>query len=151
VVLLVVYARIRQAWYRARRAVAFYDAGLARLRDEWRGTGQQGTRFADEAHPYAADLDLFGPGSLFELLCTARTRTGADTLASWLRAGAAPGVVRERQPAVAELSRMLDLREDLALLGSDVPAGVDFDAVAAWGEGEPILPNHWMRWLTLGL
>src|SRR5262249_6459767 len=135
VVLLVVHGRIRRAWFLARRAVAFYDAGIARLRDEWKGAGQQGMRFLDERHPYAADLDLFGPGSLFELLCTARTRTGEDTLAAWLKAGAPVGVVRERQRAVAELSGMLDLREDLALLGSDVPVGVDFDGVAAWGRG----------------
>jgi hypothetical protein len=153
VVMLIVHGRIKRAWFRAARAVAFYDAGLARLRDEWQGKGQQGTRFADEKHPYAADLDLFGPGSLFELLCTARTRTGEDTLAAWLKAGAPPAEVRQRQQAVAELSGMLDLREDLALLGSDVPAGVDFDAVAAWGEGEAILPWPWLRWvaLTLGM
>lgn len=151
VLLLVAHARVRRSLLRARRAVAFYDAGLARLRDDWRGKGQQGTRFIDETHPYAADLDLFGPGSLFELLCTARTRTGEDTLADWLRQGADPVVVRERQPAVAELSRALDLREDLALIGGDVPAGVDFDAVAAWGEGEPILSSFWLRWLALGL
>jgi hypothetical protein len=34
------------------------------------------------------DLDLFGPGSLFELLSIARTRAGEDTLASWLLAPA---------------------------------------------------------------
>lgn len=153
VALLVVHGRVRRAWFLAWRAVAFYDAGLARLRDEWKGVGQQGARFLDEKHPYAADLDLFGPGSLFELLCTARTRTGEDTLAAWLEAGAPVAVVRDRQQAVTELSGMLDLREDLALLGSDVPMGVDFDGVAAWGRREQILKRLWLRWvaLTLGL
>jgi hypothetical protein len=152
-VLLFVHESVRRAWYRARRAALFYQAGLDRLRDEWKGKGQSGTRFQDEHHPYAADLDLFGHGSLFELLCTARTRTGEDTLASWLKAGALPDEVRARQGAVAELRDQLDLREDLALLGSDVPAGVDFDAVVAWGAAPPILPDRWLRWpiLALGL
>jgi hypothetical protein len=152
-VLLFVHESVRRAWYRARRAVLFYQAGLDRLHDDWKGKGQTGSRFQDEHHPCAADLDLFGHGSLFELLCTARTRTGEDTLAAWLKAGAAPDEVRARQPAVAELRDQLDLREDLALLGSDVPAGVDFDAVVAWGTAPTVLPARWLRWpiLVLGL
>lgn len=147
--LLMVHEHVTRAWHRARRAVAFYDSGLARLADDWRGRGVSGERFRDDSHPYAADLDLFGRGSLFELLCTARTRTGEDTLASWLKAGAAPEEVRARQAAVAELRPRLDLREDLALLGSDVPAGVDFDAVVGWGTGPNVLPAPWLRWLAL--
>src|SRR2546425_528070 len=79
-------------------------------------------RFLDDSHPNAPYLDLFGAGSLFELLCTARTRKGEDTLAAWLRTPAGPGEVRERQAAVEDLRQRLDLREDLALLGADVPA-----------------------------
>jgi hypothetical protein len=151
--LLVRHEQVTRTWYRARRAAAFYEAGLARLRDEWHGRGQNGARFLDETHPYAADLDLFGPGSLFELLCTARTRTGEDTLAAWLKAPAAPQEVRARQAAVAELRPMLDLREDLALLGGEVPVGVDFEVVAAWGEETPVLHQSWIRWVValLGL
>lgn len=151
VVLLFLHESVTRAWYRARRAVAFYDAGLARLSDEWKGKGQPGSRYKDDDHPYAADVDLFGPGSLFELLCTARTRTGEDTLAAWLKAGALPDQIRARQQAVAELAPQLDLREDLALLGSDLPAGVNFDPVVAWGAGPPILRARWPRWVALAL
>jgi hypothetical protein len=151
VALLFLYERVTRAWYRAGRAMAFWSAGLARLDHDWMGKGQQGERFLDEHHPYAADLDLFGKGSLFELLCTARTRSGEDTLAGWLKAPAPPDVVRARQAAVAELRPRLDLREDLALLGGDVPAGVDFDAVAAWGAAPPRLRHLWLRWVILAL
>jgi hypothetical protein len=149
--LLVLHEKVTRALHRARRAVAFYDAGLARLEDAWRGQGQAGTRFLDENHPYAADLDLFGPGSLFELLCTARTRTGEDTLAAWLKAPAGPEEVRARQAAVAELRPVLDLREELALLGGDLPAGVDFHAVAEWGAAPPVLTAWWPRLVALVL
>jgi hypothetical protein len=150
-VLLVRHEQVTRSWHRARRAVSFYESGIARLTGNWRGRGQAGVRFLDEAHPYAADLDLFGTGSLFELLCTARTRAGEDTLARWLKSGAIPAEVRARQAAVAELRPQLDLREDLALLGSEVPAGVDFNAVAAWGEEPPVLAARWVRWLVRGL
>jgi hypothetical protein len=150
-VLLVRHERVTRAWRRARRSVAYYETGLARLADDWRGKGVSGERFLDERHTYAADLDVFGHGSLFELLCTARTRRGEDTLAAWLKSGAAPDEVRARQAAVAELRPMLDLREDLAILGSDVPSGVDFEAVIAWGQAPPILPPLWLRWLALAI
>jgi hypothetical protein len=149
--MLVVYESVKRAWNRARRAVAFYESGLARLADDWKGRGQPGLRYQDEGHPYAADIDLFGTGSLFELLCTARTRTGEDTLASWLRAGAEPAEILSRQRAVAELRPQLDLREDLALLGSDLPAGVDFDGVVAWGAAPPLLLARWPRWAALAV
>jgi hypothetical protein len=137
--------RITRAWRRADRAVAFYQRGLGRLDHQWIGQGEPGNRYLDETHPCAADLDLFGTGSLFELLCTARTRTGEDTLAAWLRAPAEPEEVCARQAAVAELRPLLDLREDLSLLGGSVRAAVDLDGLARWGAAEPVLVSPYGR------
>jgi hypothetical protein len=150
-VLLVWHERVTRAWYRTGRSVAFYERGLARLHDDWKGKGQTGTRFLDDNHPYAADLDLFGPASLFELLCTARTRNGEETLAAWLRAPAPPDEIRARQAAIVELRPQLDLREELALLGAEVGGGADFTALIAWGNAEPILTLPWLRWIALAL
>jgi hypothetical protein len=138
-ILVIWHERVRQARTRAEGAIAFYEKAVARLENRWAGAGEPGTRYIDESHSYAVDLDLFGTGSLFELLCTARTRKGEDTLADWLRVPALPEDVRARQAAVEELRTRLDLREDLALLASDVPTGVDFDGLAAWGS-EPRAP-----------
>jgi ABC-type transport system involved in cytochrome c biogenesis ATPase subunit len=131
----------------AGRAVRFYEAGLARIDDRWAGSGIQGTAYLDPEHPYADDLDLFGPGSLFELICTARTRTGERTLARWLLDAAPPDEIRQRQEAVRELQTALDLREDLARLGEDVRADDDPDALAAWAGAAPVLAARWPVWL----
>jgi DNA mismatch repair ATPase MutS len=131
--------------------VSYYERGLARLDGRWAGSGEPGTRFLDEGHPNALDLDLFGTGSLYELLCTARTRRGADRLASWLLEPAPPMEVRSRQAAVAELRSRIDLREDLALLGADVPSGVDLDGLVQWGEAPAILVSRLARVLALVL
>jgi hypothetical protein len=133
------------------RAAAFYERGIARLSDRWAGTGEGGERFVVDSHPYAADLDLFGKGSLFELVSTARTRAGEETLASWLLAPAGPGEVRARQAAVEELRSRLDLREDLALLGTDIRAGVHPEAMAAWGGAPPMLNSPVLRPLAFVL
>jgi hypothetical protein len=121
----------------AERGVAFYESALARIEQRWAGTGEPGERFQDEAHPYAADLDLFGPGSLFELLCTARTRGGQEALADWLRHPASVSEGRARQQAVAELRGGLDLREDLALAGEDVRTAVAPAALRDWAQAPP--------------
>ena len=132
--LIVAHERALRARRAALRAVAHYERALARMDGQWAGHGETGERFLDGAHPYAADLDLFGPASLFELLSTARTRMGEETLAHWLLEPASPDALRARHEAVAELRPMLDLREDLSSLGEDVQTGVHPAELAAWGE-----------------
>ena len=129
--------RIEAERARLERAIAFYERGLARLDDAWAGTGDRGDEFADPKHLYAADLDLFGDGSVFQRLCAARTRRGMGMLAAWLLAPALPSAIRERQAAVDELTPNLDLRESLAVLGDDTRAAVDAQALVAWGAAPP--------------
>jgi hypothetical protein len=126
---------------RISRSLAFYERALARLDGRWAGTGETGARFLTHDHLYAADLDLFGEGSLFELLSAARTRVGEDTLASWLSAPAEPAVLRARHDALDELAPRTDLREDLAVLGEDARTGVNATALANWGERAPRLDS----------
>ncbi|MBI4886165.1 MAG: DNA mismatch repair protein MutS [Acidobacteria bacterium] len=137
--------RVIRARDAAARSIAFYERGLARIEDRWIGTGEPGDRFGDDHHPYAADLDLFGPGSLFELLSVARTRAGEEALADWLARPAPAAEIRLRQEAVSELASALDLREALALAGADVRAGVDTTALVAWASAAPVLRGRWRR------
>jgi hypothetical protein len=84
IALVLYHHRVLGLRTRARRAVEFYRAGLDRIRDRWHGSGPAGGQFDVPHHIYAADLDLFGNGSLFQLLCAARTPLGEKTLAQWL-------------------------------------------------------------------
>jgi hypothetical protein len=147
--LVVTHGRVIRSRRRAERAAGFYETGLARVEHRWAGLGDTGERFLDEDHLYAADLDLFGRGSVFQLLCTARTEEGEETLAAWLRAPASPDDVRARQEAVLELCPRLDLREDLASLGADMRAGVHPRALAAWATAQPVLPSRFNRLVAL--
>ncbi|MGH9392800.1 MAG: hypothetical protein ACRD1E_01420, partial [Terriglobales bacterium] len=69
IALFLVHDRVVRDRARCERLAAFYQRGMARLQDRWAGTGRSGSEFLDPEHPYAADLDLFGHGSLFELMC----------------------------------------------------------------------------------
>ncbi|MGA9066844.1 MAG: MutS-related protein [Bryobacteraceae bacterium] len=145
VALMAVHARRTRKLEKQRRAARFFERGLSRLDGTWHGTGSTGEAYLDMAHPYAQDLDLFGIGSLFELLSTARTRAGEQTLARWLLEPADPPLVTSRQAAVEELRPRLDLREDLAVLAEDARTGVDADSLAAWGEAPPRLGGRGLR------
>jgi hypothetical protein len=144
-VLLHRHDRVIRAHAAAVRSILFYERGLARIEDRWAGTGEPGERFFDEHHLYANDLDLFGRGSLFELLSLARTRAGEERLAEWLKRPASLDELRARQDAVGELTPALDLREAVSLAGADVRAGVDSDALVTWAEGAPMLSARWLR------
>jgi hypothetical protein len=134
-VLVFRHETVRQGLRRAERGAEHYRRGRARLHGEWAGRGEDGGRFLDLEHPYAADLDLFGPGSLFELLATPRTASGEETLAAWLLHPADAEVIAARQAAVTELQPKLDLKEDLAVLGPDIRRGVDPPHLTRWGSG----------------
>ncbi len=133
---------------RAVRSVAFYEAGVARIEDRWIGSGDSRSWLAPENHLYAADLDIFGKGSLFELLNTARTRSGAETLASWLCAPAEREEILRRQEAVDELRNNIDLREDLAILGADAAAAVHPEIIKNWAALPVILESAAARMIA---
>jgi len=134
VALMVAHERLLRQLERQRRAQRFFDRGLARLSGDWPGHGETGERYLNPAHPYAPDLDIFGKASLFEMLSTARTHVGEDTLAGWLQKPAPPETVLARQAAVEELRPRLDLRERLAVVAEEARTGVDPVALAHWGE-----------------
>jgi hypothetical protein len=118
VVLSIWHELVMRALARARAAVQFYADGIARIEDRWSGKGDASARFRDDDHPYSGDLDVFGEGSLFELISGARTPIGEERLASWLSAAAAPAAIRQRQARVAALRTQIDLRERIATVNA---------------------------------
>lgn len=147
IVLAVVHERVLRAKARAQRAIAHVVRGIARIDDTWRGKGTTGERFVDDAHPFAADLDLFGRGSVFELLCTARTREGEARLAHYLtRPPDDAAQIRARQGAVRELAPLLDLREEIDALAAHVtehaaraPSSTSHGLAASFGSDAAVL------------
>jgi len=149
IVLAVVHDRVDRDLRRAGRGIAYYERALARLENRWIGTGSQGERFRDAGHIFSDDLDLFGRGSLFELLSTARTRMGERVLAGWLLAPGEPSDVAARQESVKELRPGVDLREEIALMGEDLRAALDDRRLGVWGTEPPAVFFPGARWIAL--
>ncbi len=148
-VLLVGYhTRISRTRERLQQGASFYRTGLDRIEGRWVGKGQPGERFNDPHHVYAADLDLFGHGGIFELISVARTRMGEENLAKWLLSPSAVDEIKERHAALYELRDQLDLREDLAVLGGGASAGVFPEELVGWAETPGQMRFTWLQWLA---
>jgi hypothetical protein len=146
IALVLYHQRVGGLRTRAQRAVELYRAGLRRLEDHWRGSGPAGEQFDVQHHIYAADLDLFGRGGLYELLCAARTQMGENTLAQWLLAPADLATIRDRHASVSDLRNRLDLREELAIHGEPARITLHPESLLAWTEAPNRLDHLWIRW-----
>lgn len=133
------FLRYQRARRRNWRLKKFYAAGLQRAKGEWAGEGYRGDEFHDAAHLYSRDLGVFGEGSLFELLCIARTAIGRRSLARYLLDASPLEEIRLRQEAVRELEKQTDLREEIAILGEYESAESRWETFAAWLDSPPLL------------
>jgi hypothetical protein len=127
--------RLRRCWHsrsRIGRLRRFYDRAVQRMKGNWVGNGATGEEFSDPGHAYARDLDIFGEGSLFEMLCTARTAIGQRGLADYLLKAPSVEETLSRQEAVRELRGQWDLRERLALLGDAEFFESKWETFAEW-------------------
>ena len=142
VALSVWHELVMRARARAQAAVAFYTDGIARIEDRWVGTGKTSERFRDSEHPYADDLDVFGVGSLFDLISGARTPIGEERLAAWLSRAASPEEIRQRQARVSALRSQIDLRERIATVNAAAgPRRLMPAKLIAWAEAPPAVPR----------
>lgn len=88
------------------------DQSIGRFNGLWQDFQDNGAEFRDDAHPYASDLDIFGPGSLFQWMNTTRTYLGRQKLRRILTdAPETISVIRQRQTAIAELATSLRWRQ----------------------------------------
>ena len=65
-----------------------------------------GQMFADPSHPYASDLDIFGPSSLYQYINRCHAEQSKKLLSVYLKESIPASTVSERQHAAKELSEM---------------------------------------------
>ena len=135
---------------RAYRLRGYYETGMARLTRDWDAL-PTGEEYAEPGHAYAAGLDLFGHCSLYQLLCSARTRAGKDTLAKWMKEPASIEEARARNEAARELWACSDLREAIASAGQAASADFRIETFREWVNSAPAGFPAWAPWLAIPL
>ncbi len=76
-----------------------------------------GTDYTDPAHPFALDMDIFGPHSFFQFSNRTSTTIGSNKLAAYLLDGAGASEIKKRQVAIKELAQKLDWRQHFQAYG----------------------------------
>lgn len=154
-VLVVLHDRVIRAETFAQLRQEAAQGGLARCTGRWGALPQDGRRFRDDAHPFAGDLDVFGPHSLFQSFNTARTGFGQLALARLLTGNSSLADVRQRQAAVVALVTKPALRTELEVLSSaqvgprsaDADVPIDLARLLDWAEAPAQLtPQRSVVW-----
>ncbi|MBK8567995.1 MAG: hypothetical protein IPN76_32950 [Saprospiraceae bacterium] len=131
----------------AERLAAINDLEIRALAHEFKGF-PDGARFLRQDHPYALDLDLFGPHSMFQACCRATTAIGQERLAQYLLEPAEMKAIANRQRAISELKPLLNWRQEFQARGletTDDPAHLD--VLRAWLNDPDLVRGN--RFLTI--
>lgn len=143
-VLVVVHARVIDRRERAAAALRFHERGLARMDHAWERLPATSERFRTADHPFTADLDVFGRGSIMQLVDASETLFGEERLARLLSLedpGVWPDEVAARQAAVRDLAGRSAFREALAAAGGVLAdEKPDPAALLGWAEARDTLP-----------
>lgn len=106
----------------------------------------EGSEFLETEHPFAADLDVFGKRSLFQLIDRCVTFSGkkrlAETLLDPLKR---KDKVLQRQQAIKELSKKSEWRQDFQALGQpEMRDGASLQKLFNWsGNTTTSFRNFW--------
>ena len=103
-----------------------------------------GAGYTDTAHPYSYDLDLFGKGSVYQLLCRSATNGSAALLAEQLQLLTLDkAVITGRQEIIRELATRPELLQAFRVAGASVPEGAkDQHRVKDWLQGPDLFINN---------
>jgi hypothetical protein len=123
------YFKVRDEATRLDLLRSFYRRGIERIENTWQGSGLSGEEYAEAGHLYDHDLTILGSGSLFELLCTARTEVGRRRLAEFLLRPVSAEEALARQEAVRELRDRTALRDEMVGLGTHEFSNVEPDSL----------------------
>lgn len=116
--------------------VSVNKQGLDRMQGTWTSFSDCGSEFVNPEHPFTSDLDIFGNGSLYQYLTSAKTWSGKRLLANLLD-GSAPrkkADILDRQIAVRELAHLAAWRQEFACSACTPDIDKNPQEIFAWGE-----------------
>ena len=158
-VLVARHKRIERKVAEANRLARAAGDGLARLSGDFESCRDEGVEFRQAEHPYADDLDLFGPSSVYQRLTVCHHPVGRRTLADWLTVLPPASETEARREAATELAGRGDVREAHAKIApvdrddAEPAENVLASSFAEWVAAPPQRVSAWEKWLAnlLGL
>lgn len=119
---------------RKKNLLVINERGLARLNGEWRSFADNGEDLIQPDHPFAGDLDIAGPGSLFQWISSCQTSSGRIELFNKLSGNISIDEAEKRQAAVKELSDKVDWRQEFECAGMLANSPNSEERLLEWNE-----------------
>lgn len=114
IMLVARYRRVKLNKEYVKALIEINKNSLLRLQGQWKSFSDKGLEYLKEEHPYAGDLDVFGEGSLYQMINECCTSMGTQKLCKLL--SETPEnieMIMSRQHAVKELAFEIKWRQRL--------------------------------------
>ena len=130
------HARVKRRIDFLEKLVYINKIARQRLEGAWTSFPDSGEHHVNPDHPYTSDLNIFGKGSLFQLINATSSFLGEQILAAQLSRPAGFLELKPRQEAIADLTSRLDFRQQFQAAGMDpFFKKQDPEGVLSWAEG----------------
>lgn len=139
-VLVAKHSKLFEEKTRLQNLITINTNELLALANDYSGF-KSGAGYVDPKHPFTHDLDIFGPGSLFQYMNRSATLEGEIALATSLANPLATREkVLERQQAVHDLSERVDFRHHFLATGMTLEeSSNDRNQLLEWLNHKPFL------------
>jgi hypothetical protein len=141
-----VHRRVSAALLKIESLLAVNREGVVRLQDGWTGFPLTGETFLEGRGTRAADLNLLGRNSLFQMCQMTATSGGAARLAARLTEGGDVAEIPMRQSAVRDLDPRLSFRQHFLIEGRGLEKRLDPAPFLDWIATPSYLTEN--RWLV---
>lgn len=144
--LLRFHTQTRELQLFLRSHMAVLSQYMARFNGKWHSFTTDGTGYLSEKQPQSLDLSIFGPDSIYQYICAARTKRGRDRLAASLTPKPKDfSHTRKRQQAVQELIKRPRLCTDLEALAALLPDNHDTTELIRELENEKLPQSQFLH------
>lgn len=109
---------------------------------------KSGSQYIFEEHHFNQDIDLFGHGSLFQIINRTATQNGEKELAKWLNSNDI-SEIESKQEATKEIGEKADWRQNYTATGSLIESDIQSNDILKWVKNyAPFVPSIY-NWLPL--
>jgi len=107
-----------------------------------------GDQYIFEEHHFNQDIDLFGSGSLFQIINRTETPKGEEQLAAWLNSNDIKSI-KAKQEATEEIKEKVDWRQNYSATASLIESDIDSQDILKWVKNYKSYVPKVYRWFPI--
>jgi hypothetical protein len=107
-----------------------------------------GDQYIFEEHDFNQDIDLFGQGSLFQIINRTATPNGEKHLADWLNSNTIDQIA-EKQKATEELGSKIEWRQKYTVVASLIESDIQSQDILKWVKNYKTFVPPFLNWFPI--